>query len=185
MILSLDLIGQEETNWCWAAVTQAILKARGIAKAQEEIVSEHIERMGGAILCTGPNRQDINGELCLPDRCTASCNDPHRVMSGLAHQGCTVTVIRAGVPRAESIRDETGHNHSIPCDVQWTSGDAHVILICGWQEEDGDEWVYLLDPKDAPPGQPIAPHRVRYGQLRDSYSRNGKIGNIRFSYRVR
>ena len=181
------MLGQEETNWCWAAVTQAILHLRNRSKSQEEIVTDHLQAAGRDYTCSGPNRDREDGGHCSPTECTASCNDMHSVQIGLAGEGLNVRPISFSRPPTYSaVEAQIKDQRPVPCHVQWQSGTAHAVLIVGCSNSGSEKLVQILDPHDASAGQPVSPRPVPHSSLARNYrsSRTGDIGGVLFAYSV-
>lgn len=187
-VADLAMRGQEESNWCWAAVTQTCVQLlKHQSPSQEDIVSGHIQRTGRTYSCSGTNRTREEQGSCTRNSCTASCNDPHSIQLGLeGHQIRVQLLSNNAIPRFADIQQQVQAQRPVPCQVLWSDGTEHIILIVGWSANAGVQAVQILDPQDAPAGVPIGTRSVPHASLLGSYVqvRTGKIGSVRFSYAV-
>lgn len=190
VVPGLALVGQEETNWCWSAVTQAILRyRRGTARTQEQIATEHAARSGKPYTCAPPERKKAAGRACADVACQATCNDAHILRVVLAEQGCFEATLTSGsAPSFQLIRDEIDARRPVPCRVQWSGagGGGHFIIVSGWTiGADGVERVHVLDPAANEGGRSIAERIMPWTTFAGAYVQSGVSGKINFSYRVR
>ena len=77
------VLTQQGPQWCWAAVSQAVLALDGRRTTQQEIVNRH----------TGRNCPITNGSSSTPGDCTAAvgcalqCDDPHNLLVAISGWG--------------------------------------------------------------------------------------------------
>jgi hypothetical protein len=182
------MMGQEEINWCWSAVTQTIAAFRhGRSSTQEEIASKHAEQSGKPYRCAPPNRSHTGGGQCSSAAaCSATCNDPHVLRRILEEQGLyDQTLSSNAAPSFEQIQAEVNAQRPLPCRVQWNGGGGHFILVSGWSvDASGKRRVHVLDPAANEGGETIVERALTYDQF-TSYALSGVSGSINFSYRVR
>lgn len=184
---SLAMDGQEETNWCWSAVTQAVLAFRLSRQvSQQDIATEHAVRSGKAYTCAPPHRKKTAGGQCADTACLGSCNDAHILRVVLAEHGCFhSTVSNESAPSFTQIRAEVNAGRPLPCRVQWNIGGGHFIIVAGWSVgADGIERVHVLDPASNEGGEAIIERRIPYSTFVGDYELSGLTGHINYSYRV-
>ena len=184
---ALVMSGQEEVNWCWAAVTQAVLKFRhGREISQEDIASDHARRTGKKYLCAAPHRRKVLGGACGDGSCTGSCNDNHLLRIVLAEQGCLRDVLTAkAAPSFDAVRAEIDSGRPLACRVQWQPTGGHFILVSGWSiGADRARRVHVLDPASNQGGKTIAERILPYDTFASGYTQSGLRGRINYSYRT-
>jgi hypothetical protein len=186
LVRDVAMIGQEESNWCWAAVAQSVLALlRDRNSRQQDLVRGHIERSGRSYTCEAPHDGHRDNGTCNSSSCTGGCNDLHRVDIALEQAGISVDELSIDdAPGFADIQAQVRANRPIPCVVRWSSGGGHAVIICGWSVEQGRSQVFVLDPANAAAGQPVTPHKIAHDSLVDNYRQGGRIGEVRFSYSV-
>lgn len=186
VLAGLTLALQEETNWCWAAVTQAVLKfLHGRDVAQEAIATEHARRTGKGYTCAPPKRKNVLGKECGDARCQAGCNDAHFLRIVMNEQGCFGSILSQGAPTFQQIRTEIDAGRPLPCRVQWRPQGGHFILLSGWAVgADGVQRVVVLDPLWNESTRAVVERTMSYPAFVNSYQGSSNIGFINFSYRV-
>ncbi|AKG34994.1 papain-like cysteine protease family protein [Paenibacillus durus] len=118
---------QEQTNWCWAAVSQGILNYYGKSVTQTDFVKK------------------VKG---------AAVNNPAsdaEVKSGLSSYGISSTQITWALSYTNVVAEIADNKHPIYAGWSWTSGGGHALLIKGIDNShltDSTDWVYYLDPAD-------------------------------------
>lgn len=184
-ISGLAMSGQMAVNWCWAAVTQAVLKKRrGISLSQEAIALRHLALTGNPS-CVGPHNQHISGGICSDGSCTGRCNDLHNLRIILTEQGCfRETLSTESAPEFRHIRDEIDDDRPVLCRIA-RNGPSHVVLVSGWSKgADEVERVTVLDPADAAAGSPVPSKVMRFSTFVAAYPFPQLTGWVNFSYGV-
>lgn len=184
----LAMTGQEETNWCWSAVTQAVLGfLRGAAPSQEAVASDHARHSGKLYTCAPPERKKTAGRACADVACQASCNDAHILRVVLNEQGCFDSVISANSPPTfQQIQTEIDAGRPVPCRIQWNVGGGHFIIVSGWTVgADGIERVHVLDPASNEGAKSIVEQVMPHISFATAYEQSGVTGTVNYSYRVR
>jgi len=117
--LSVTRRAQEQTNWCWAASTQAILSAFGSTLKQCEVVSIALEK-GQGYCC----RRENEGE----------CNKTFRSAFALRKFGYQTSIVPGQISVAR-INAELKAGRPVAFQVQKT-GHFHEMLIFGISPDD-------------------------------------------------
>jgi hypothetical protein len=185
---SLRMAGQEETNWCWSAVTQAVLLfLRGKALTQEEIASEHARQSGKPYVCGPPNRKKTLGGNCSDAACHGSCNDAHILRIVLKEQGCYGGLLSSdAAPSFAQIQAEIDSGRPVACRIHWSGGGGHFVLVSGWTiGADGVERVHILDPAANEGGRAIVERILPLTSFAQAYTQSGVAGRVNYSYKVR
>ena len=143
--LPVPLRCQEQTNWCWAACSQAVLDYYGNTIAQCDIANYASSRNGWCttnICCTNPG----STTCCNKGNCMYGANGC--ISDILAHWG----VNNAGTAAALSVttvRSEINTNYR-PFVIRWgwTGGGGHFIVARGADEVNsgGNVLVWYMDP---------------------------------------
>ena len=187
-VTGLKMIGQEQSNWCWAAVVQTILVFRQKGNpTQEQIVTAHLQRTGRTYSCAPPNSGREEGGHCKEGSCTASCNDEHSIKVALEEYGLLEDLLsKKKAPTFEQIQAEVAANRPVPSHVAWTSPGGHIILVSGWSvTPQGKKMIHVMDPKSIPPGSLVSAKAMSYSAYAKSYKQDGKIGAVDYSYKVK
>lgn len=179
---------QEQSNWCWASVTQAILARVGTAMGQGDVATAHLSANGNSLACTGPFSGHSGAGACAPTpACAGSCNDRHIIRHILEETGqFRATLSTGGVaPSFQQIQQEIGQQRPVVVVINWPNGAGHFIAVSGWQvSASGEERVEVHDPKNGVAGQAIPAANIRYNDLAKNYAISGSGGTAVFSYAV-
>lgn len=185
----LAMLGQEEDNWCWSAVTQAILNfVHGRGLSQQDIASEHARRTGKSFVCVPPHRKKIAKGACGDGRCTGSCNDNHFLRIIMAEHRCFRDILTAeAAPTFSQFRDEIDAGRPVACRLQWRRPrGGHFVLVTGWTVgADQVERVHVLDPASNEGGRQIVERILPHSSFVSGYTQSGLTGDVNFSYRVK
>lgn len=184
----IGMTAQEETNWCWAAVTQSVLDyLRRRRQSQENIATDHAHRNGKAYSCAPPRRKETLGGACGDGDCTGSCNDAHILRVVLHEQGCLKALLSEDeAPSFAEIRGEIDAGRPVPCRVQWAGdGGGHFVIVSGWTiDGDGIERVHVLDPATNEGGRTIVERIWAHADFVAAYELSGFVGQVNYSYQV-
>jgi len=184
----LGMAGQEETNWCWSAVTQAVLRyLRGTVISQEDIASTHAQRSGKPYVCGPPQRKKTVGGRCADLACQGSCNDAHILRIILKEQGCYDGLLSSdAAPTFSQIRSEVDAGRPVACRIQWSDSGGHFVLVSGWTiGADDVERVHVLDPAANEGGRAIVERVLPHTTFASAYTQSGVTGRVNYSYKVR
>ena len=142
-LLAVPEVEQEESQWCWAGVSQSILRYYGNAVTQCEI-AEYARS----------SRPEYYGTVdCCVDS-TQGCNQPNG-MTGpgtiediLIHFGGIDSQFVSGVLSSDDCATEIANY--LPFNIRWgwTSGGGHFVVGHGIELSDvgGDHTFYYMDP---------------------------------------
>ena len=137
------VLTQQGPQWCWAAVSQAVLALDGRRTTQQAIVNHH----------TGRNCPITNGSSSTPGDCTAAvgcalqCDDPHNLLVAISGWGVALkkfflpdypdalTKLRAGLA-----------SQPVAARIKFSDGSAHFILITRCSGADGNPTIQFLSP---------------------------------------
>ncbi len=136
------VLTQQGPQWCWAAVSQAVLALDHNQQTQQQIVNRH----------TGKNcpitslSSHTSGNCTAAHGCALKCDDPHDLRLAMSGWGLTLenVFIPAHANALTLLRTELAMR-PVAARVQFGGGEAHFILIvaCGLGD---DPVVRYLSP---------------------------------------
>ena len=187
IVTNVSMIGQEQSNWCWSAVTQTIKQWAGTSASQTDVATTHVTYNGRTQTCATPNETTTTGNDCAAGAsCAAGCNDPHILVVVLKENKHFASYITQGsAPSFNDLVSRLNADKPVPCRVQWSTGGGHFIVVVGWTIDDtGAQLVHVLDPASVPAGQPVAERVLGFRQFVSAYTLSYSTGSINFSYEV-
>jgi len=147
--LSFQMQHQQQTNWCWAAVSTS--------------VALYYDPLSNWTQCTV-----ANGELGRSDCCgtgaSTSCNVYGYLDSALSRVG-HLDHMDGSVAGFQAVDDEIDAGRPVGIRVAWSGGGAHFLAIIGYLE-DVQNYVAVDDPI-------YGKSDVSYDTLRTSYQGSG------------
>jgi hypothetical protein len=118
-LLGVQLFAQEQSKWCWAAVTAAVTSYYTRSHlAQCEIV----DRVRGT-------------QSCCIDGSTPVCNQGHRTWEALDELGHLAQKEDSACDLA-TIKTEIDADRPVAVGLDWAEGTSHVVLIIGYRDDD-------------------------------------------------
>lgn len=187
IVANVAMSGQEQSNWCWSAVTQAVKHWAGKPRSQTDIATAHISYNGRAHSCASPRAAEFNGRDCgLGSDCSAVCNDPHILSVVLKeNEHFSRYLAQDDAPSFDDIVNSVNAGKPVPCRVQWSTDGGHFILVIGWTvDNNGSQLVHVLDPASAPANEPVPERILGFSQFVGAYSVSGVVGVINYAYEV-
>lgn len=184
-VAGLSMAKQLEDNWCWAAITQAVLKQRlSTSRTQEAIAWRHMERTGKPV-CPAPHKRHQNGGTCREGNCTGLCNDEHYLRFALAEWNCYRETLNRPdqYPSFDQVKAEIGANRPVACRID-RGGPGHFVLISGWSIAGGSERVMVLDPAHGVDGGQVPSHEMPFRDFLRFYPFGGGTGSVSHAYGV-
>ena len=135
VLLPLKMQQQEQANWCWAAVASS--------------VGAYLQNSNPAGLLS--QCQIVTEVLQQPDCCSngdsSLCNKEWYLDSALAYVGHLNGSPFQGAASFASICTLTSVPYNLPIGVLVSNGvTGHFVLIIGFNNDNGNEWVYIADP---------------------------------------
>jgi hypothetical protein len=148
------MVKQEQTYWCWAAVTQTI----------EGVRHNNLEQCDIA--------QKVIGTDCCADK--GSCNKEKTLPEVL--EACAISFTpQGGMAGFPAIKEQIDAGNPVACMIRFnTASINHLILISGYLP---GEQLQLLDPADE---NPISPTEQSYQSFRLLYRDDGSWKNTYF-----
>lgn len=187
--LAIRLVCQEEGQWCWAAVTQAVEDWRGSAVSQSEVASHHIAPDGG-LVCAAPLGA-AGGQVCAA--CAVGCDDAHFLSAVLGERDRLRSAPINDAPTFKAIREAIYvDQRPIPLRIDWgadTNHSGHFICVVGYKVDGaGKQWVRVFDPLSPGIGEgETEPLTMRFSDLVGvaSYvASSGSGGSVNYTYEV-
>jgi hypothetical protein len=182
--IDFTMLHQEATNWCWAAVTQAVLfyldENRFIKQAR--IATDHIRRTQPNITCVA-DQGEVAGGTC-DNVCNKPCNGFHKVRVVIQENGVEVGVLRAESPvRFEDVVSEIGRRRPVVCRIAYEDSSGHFVCLTGWRVRGGVRSVRVHDPRAGSLGRKVPSSWLTLDEF-IHYSAGGAAGLNNYSYRV-
>jgi hypothetical protein len=188
-LAGFSLTCQEEDNWCWAAVSQAVEAFGRRRVSQESVASDHIQASGRAFTCAPPNRTETTAGACGSSGCDTACNGPHSLGRVLNERSLLSSYITQGAPILfdQLVHEITARGRPVPCRIEWGGGWGHFVCVFGWATDTaGNRYVTVHDPLH--PGKNAGPaHRreIRYDDFCNRYALGLSVGTNNYAYAVR
>ena len=168
------VLTQQGTQWCWAAVCQALLALDAVSKTQQDIVSVHTGRQ-----CEIPSDGlDMRASCTANTGCAVPCDQPHSLVRGM--EGLGHPLNRIFQPDLSQLKLALA-DRPVAAQVQFDLGGGHMILITGWTGLGSNPTVRYLCPflSEAAPF-PVQPQANSWNDLKDGVSLMG--GDARLSH---
>ena len=146
-ILNVPIKGQEQSLWCWAACSQAVLAYYGTNVFQCDIVNYTCQQRNWCDTCDCCS--DPTDPTCC-NRVNPGYGLPGTVDDILNHFGSIGSSVFVRCLTVNEIINELCFPHCSPIIILWfyEGGGGHVLVIRGI---DDNEMIYYMDPK--PVGQ--------------------------------
>ena len=128
--LSFTMQHQQQTQWCWAAVSTS--------------VSVYYDASSTWTQCTVVNAE-LGQTTCCSSGSSAACNQPWYLDLALMRTG-NLTVVSNGTTAFASIRTEIDAGRPLGVRIGWSGGGGHFVVIEGYKPDPGSERVAVEDP---------------------------------------
>jgi len=134
-VLSVPKTKQEQTNWCWAGCSSAVLSYFG-KKIKQCYIADFAQSK--VTCCSNPSgcnkaNSIISGKGCIADILKHWCVNSTGVASVLTFAGC---------------QTEINDKRPFIIRYQWSDGKGHFLVVNGYStgSSGNDEKLYLMDP---------------------------------------
>jgi hypothetical protein len=185
-ILGLFMQTQQNENWCWAAVVQAVLSTKvQPIPTQESIVSKHLDQQ-----CRVAAPDLVGARVgCSSSPCIGSCNGFHNPFMSLQEQGLSPVIISniPDPPTFNMIMTEILSNRPIVCMFTPMDNSAgHCIVISGFETDlAGHKYIYVHYPLWEGGGlRSLGEEKFSYENLITRTVLSGIEGRITWSYKT-
>lgn len=150
---------QLESEWCWAAVAQAIKTffSPSSAVTQCQIAQPVVSMENPSLAITN----------CCDD--PTQCNMPAYLQDALNVTQNLSKIVDGDVP-FDQLKSELSNGNPVGVRIQWSDGGAHFIAIDGYREfSSGAQQVLVADPLDSAGSASY----IDYDDLVDFYDQDG------------
>jgi len=132
--LAVPQIYQEQTEWCWAACAQMVLRYYGNNTVRQ---------------CDLPSRHF--GQPCCEDPGSVLCNEPAQVpdIAGIYKdwgRPSAAKYVSGSVP-FQTLQGEINAKRPVEVGFIWDDGNGHQAIVCGWDIDDTGPLVLVNDPR--------------------------------------
>jgi hypothetical protein len=139
---------QQQTNWCWSAVSVGVAARAGAVWQQCNIAALEL------------------GQNCCPAGTNSStCNVPYYLDRALTRVGHFASMIGGVAPLNPQVMTEVNANRPVGVRIAWVGGGAHFIAIAGYSTS-GGQFVDVEDPW-------YSASTVAYAVLQNAYKGTG------------
>lgn len=148
LVLRIPLRSQEQSQWCWAACAQMVIRYHGTSKLRQ------CQLANGLF--------DLSGCCKMPG--SARCNRPCSIqqVSQVYDQWGIQTIRRTSTVSFETIVSEIEASRPVQVGLRWNTEGGHVVLVRGWN---GAKRLRVNDPADR------GSRWVDYAYLKSAYGR--------------
>ena len=151
-IINVPQIAQEQSNWCWAACVEMVLRYYGeLAVQQCELANELFSR---SECCSEPSSPD--------------CNKPceiENILKLYSRKHIHSKYVDKNVPFS-TLQSEIDADRPVEVAFyQRRKQKGHLVIIRGWYITEAEKFVHVNDPKDSDGASRI----VAYSELLDAY----------------
>lgn len=157
-MLGVPLKRQEQTEWCWAAVTAGIAEHHNNARSWQQC------ELANEVLDPAP---EVN---CCEVGSSDTCNRSGELPPAMKLTGNYVET--TGSISFGDVMRQIDQGRPIICHIEWEGGSKHFVVIDGYSTDDNDEFVWIKDPSRL---DPIEAEPYSHWELRkDGYQGQGK-----------
>ena len=154
VLLNYSQQHQQQTQWCWAAVTSSICAYFG--DTGDEFKQ-----------CRLANRAFAQ-RSCCKDGSTPACDQPQSTREELRRVGHFAGDGSAPLDFS-TIRREIDEKRPIVVRIEWSDGTGHAVVICGYEVRGSVEYMLVKDPDDEDDSPiPVRPNRSLFGGTWDA-----------------
>jgi len=133
-VLNFSMDAQEQTNWCWAAVSRSVAHFFTTSPfwTQCEIATKALKlEIGGIACCTKP--------------VTSKCNIPWYLGRALDTVGAFKNRLDKAAPLS-TLKSEIDKDRPLCVRVAWNTGGGHFLVILGWKSKNNVTYFEIDDP---------------------------------------
>jgi hypothetical protein len=128
--LVFNMQPQQESEWCWAAVTSSIDQYFNAGSAWSQ--------------CLLANNQ-LQQTSCCVNGASAQCNCPWYLDRSLALVSRLRSYVQAVAPFA-GVQQEINQNDPLGVRIGWSGGGGHFVVIYGYDDSTATAYVLVADP---------------------------------------
>lgn len=130
VVLPFAMEPQQQTQWCWSALAVSVARYYEAATPWAQCT------LAGAVLAVA---------TCCQRGSAPECNRPFVLHVPLD----TVGKLNVAFPTAtpfENVLAEIGGERPVACRVGWYHGGGHFVVLYGFDDPEGRQWVFVADP---------------------------------------
>ena len=137
-IINIPQIIQEQSNWCWAACAEMVIRYHNESATQQcELANELFNRTE-----------------CCSDPSSPNCNRPceTRDISNLYSRKHIHSKFVENAVTFSKLQSEIDADRPVEVVYFWRDWEkpGHSVIVRGWRIEDKEEFVHVNDPADTP-----------------------------------
>jgi hypothetical protein len=153
--LAFGMQSQQQTNWCWAAVSVSIAGYYGT-----------VGPSGGPWQqCEVANSQ-LGQTACCANGATPQCNMPWYLDQALTAVGHLAGPPTAGSSPYSDVQQEINANRPVAVRIGWAGGGGHFVVLSGYDDNAGNQFLDVEDPW-------YGPSLVDYSAFATAYQGSG------------
>jgi Papain-like cysteine protease AvrRpt2 len=141
--LELALQRQQQTQWCWAAVSTSVARYFGDSRWTQ---------------CAVVNAE-LDEDSCCTNGSSPNCNKPWRLDRALERVDALEDK-DDGAPDFDAVRDEIDAGRPVGVRIGWSGGGGHFVVIEGYRHDERS--VAVEDPWTGSSDVPVEQLRGRY-----------------------
>jgi hypothetical protein len=134
--LAFTMQTQQETNWCWAAVSASISAYFGVPAGPS----------GGTWLQCEVANCALKQSSCCQDGSTALCNQDWYLEQGLTCVNHLAGPPVAGPSLYSYIQQEIDADRPVALRIGWYGDGGHFVALSGYDNSSGTQFVDVEDP---------------------------------------
>jgi len=128
--LAFTIQPQQQTEWCWAAVTSSVDQFFSAASTWSQ--------------CTLANDQ-LQQTSCCTNGSIAQCNCPWYLERSLGRVNRLRAYIQAAAPFT-GVQQEINQGDPVCARIGWAGGGGHFVVIFGYDDSTPTNYVVVADP---------------------------------------
>jgi len=157
VLVTVPMIFQEQSQWCWAACTVMVKRYYGDAAVQQCHLANWLFGQSGC--CSTPS--------------SSVCNRPRPRGYGCAVYNTFALYCDSwDFPISFAlIKNEIDYRRPIECIWSWTNGGGHTVIVRGYIDGTPDPYVIVNDPW-------YGEGTITYSSLLSAYSKGSWVGTL-------
>ena len=128
--LAFQIQAQQQSEWCWAAVTSSI---------------DHYFDNGSTWTQCGLANDQLGQGTCCNDGSSTSCNCPWYLERSLGRVNRLRAFLQAVAP-FPGVQQEINQKDPLGVRIGWAGGGGHFVVIFGYDDATATDYVIVADP---------------------------------------
>jgi hypothetical protein len=134
--LAFAMQQQQQTEWCWAAVSASVSRFFGAPAGPS----------GGPWQQCQVVNNEQNQTTCCQDGSTAACNVPWYLEKGLSCVGHLASPPTSGSASFAYVQGEVNGGRPVGVRIGWFGGGGHFVVLKGYDDSGTNQLVDVEDP---------------------------------------